>query len=73
MVKLINIQLFLVVIDAVEKMLEKYDFRISNRYKLIRYEEEDAQASLRPGPDHMLEVGKILGKQEFCMEFWCCR
>jgi len=44
------------VIDAVEIMLAKYDFRISNRYKLIRYEADDAKANLRPGRDHFIEV-----------------
>ena len=36
--------------------MNKYDLRISNRYKLINYEEEDAVANLRVGPDHFLEV-----------------
>ena len=29
------------------------------RYKLIRYEADDAKANLRPGADHFIEVGKI--------------
>ena len=36
--------------------MNKYDLRISNRYKLINYEEEDAVANLKVGPDHFLEV-----------------
>ena len=44
------------IIQAAEVILNKYDLRISNRYKLINYEEEDAVANLRVGPDHFLEV-----------------
>ena len=36
--------------------MNKYDLRISNRYKLINYEEEDAMANLKVGSDHFLEV-----------------
>ena len=45
-----------VIIQAAEVILNKYDLRISNRYKLINYEEEDARANLKVGSDHFLEV-----------------
>ena len=45
-----------VIIQAAEVILNKYDLRISNRYKLINYEEEDAVRNLKVGPDHFLEV-----------------
>ena len=44
------------IIQAAEVILNKYDLRISNRYKLINYEEEDAVRNLKIGPDHFLEV-----------------
>ena len=48
--------LIAVIIQAAEVILNKYDLRISNRYKLINYEEEDARANLKVGSDHFLEV-----------------
>ena len=33
------------------------------RYKLIRYEADDAKANLRPGADHFIEVGEIENTQ----------
>ena len=44
------------IIQAAEVILNKYDLRISDRYKLINYEEQDAKANLKVGPDHFLEV-----------------
>lgn len=43
------------VIEGVERMLEKYDERIENRYKLIRYQEEDAQEHITLN-NHVLNV-----------------
>ena len=37
---------FLVVINAVELMLDTFDQRISNRYKLIDYRETDFQKTI---------------------------
>merc|ERR1712059_207659 len=44
------------IIDAVENMLAKYDFKLSNRYKMIMYEADDARALLRPGDDHFVKT-----------------
>ena len=64
------------VIDAVEIMLARYDFKLSNRlktfrllfnsfkfsilksvrFKMIKYEADDALAMLRPGEDHLVNV-----------------
>jgi len=43
------------IIDAVERMLEKYDVKVENRYKLIRYQEEDGKDSIVIN-DHMMNV-----------------
>ena len=45
-----------VIINAAELMLIKYDFKISNRYKLIRYEDDDATAKLKIGQNHFVEI-----------------
>ena len=47
---------FSVIINAAELMLIKYDFKISNRYKLIRYEDDDATAKLKIGQNHFVEI-----------------
>jgi len=44
------------VIDAVEIMLARYDFKLSNRFKMIKYEADDALAMLRPGEDHLVNT-----------------
>ena len=80
-----NQELCLVVIDAVEIMLARYDFKLSNRlkafwqlfnsfhfsilhstrFKMIKYEADDALAMLRPGEDHLVNVRMFLNCQLF--------
>ena len=36
----------IVVVGAVEKMLDRYDRRISDRYKMIGYQEQDNQKEI---------------------------
>jgi len=44
------------VINAVENMLHKYDQRLSNRYKIIKFQAEDAQKEIVNLSDHFTEV-----------------
>ena len=47
---------FPVVITAVELMLDRYDRRISDRYKLIDYRERDNKREVVSLSNYMLEV-----------------
>ena len=44
------------VIQAVELMLDRYDRRISDRYKLIEFREEDNQREVEALSDYFLNV-----------------
>ena len=67
-------QYFSVVITAVEMMLDKFDRRISDRFKIIDYKEEDNAKLVSALPNHITNVALpvALGLAAFILICFCC-